>query len=207
MKDSKQELVKFWQDHKVVIREWTESILIAFILAMFIRTFFVQAFKIPSGSMRMTLIEGDRLMVNKLRYGPKIPFTDKRLPGFSEPERGDIIVFKFPENPKRDFIKRLIAFGGETVEIRDGEIYINGKMVEIPVIKNIYYYNRGEYGQEDHPIKVPEGSFYVLGDNSASSHDSRFWGFVPERNIIGRAEFIYWPITRMRWLHSKQDNF
>ncbi len=197
-------IVIFWQQHKVAIREWTESILIAFILAMFIRAFFIQAFKIPSGSMRMTLIEGDRLMVNKLRYGPHIPFTKKRLPGFSEPERGDIIVFKFPENPKRDFIKRLIAFGGETVEIRDGEIYIDEKMVEIPGIKNIYYYNRGEYGAEGKPTKVPEGYFYVLGDNSASSHDSRFWGFVPEDNIIGRAEFIFWPLSRMRWLHQKE---
>ena len=209
MKNSEQKfkIVNFWQEHKIVIREWTESILIAFVLAMFIRTFFIQAFKIPSGSMRMTLIEGDRLMVNKLRYGPKIPFTKKHLPGFSEPQRGDITVFKFPENPKRDFIKRLIAFGGETVEIRDGEIYIDGKMVEIPAIKNIYYYNRGEYGAEGKPIKIPEGSVYVLGDNSASSHDSRFWGFVPDENIIGRAEFIYWPLNRMRWLHPGEDEY
>ena len=196
----------FWQEHRHAIREWTESILIAFVLAMFIRTFFIQAFKIPSGSMRMTLIEGDRLMVNKLRYGPKIPFTKKRLPGFSEPQRGDIIVFKYPEDPKRDFIKRLIAFGGETVEIRGGRIYIDGKLVEIPATKNIYYYNRGQYGEEGKPTKVPQGSVFVLGDNSASSHDSRFWGFGPDENIIGRAEFIYWPLTRMRWLNNREGN-
>src|SRR3990167_7927255 len=140
-------MVKLTDKQKAVIREWVESIVIAFILAMFIRTFFVQAFKIPSGSMRMTLIEGDRLMVNKLRYGPKIPFTKERLPGFSTIERGDIIVFAYPLDPKRDFIKRLVAFGGEEVEIKDGAIYINGKATEEPRLKSNYYYNRGDYGQ------------------------------------------------------------
>jgi len=105
-----------------VAREWTESIIIAFILAMFIRTFFIQAFKIPSGSMRPTLIEWDRLMVNKLRYGPRVPFSkNKRLPGMTEPKRGDVIVFVYPTDPSRDFIKRLIGLGGETIEIRGGE--------------------------------------------------------------------------------------
>src|SRR5512147_2308716 len=109
---------------KAVAREWIESILIAFILAMFIRTFFFQAFKIPSGSMRPTLIEGDRLLVNKLRYGAKIPLVNYRLPGFTHPKRGDVVVFAYPEDRKRDFIKRLIALGGETVEIRAGDIFI-----------------------------------------------------------------------------------
>ncbi|HLF17671.1 MAG TPA: signal peptidase I [Candidatus Omnitrophota bacterium] len=186
---------------KSSLQEWAESIIIAFILAMFIRTFFIQAFKIPSGSMRQTLIEGDRLMVNKLRYGPLVPFTKKRLPGFSKSQRGDIIVFIFPDDQKRDFIKRLIAFEGEMVEIRDGDIYINGQLVTDATIKNIYYYNRGEYGRLGEPIRVPEGQVYVLGDNSGSSHDSRFWGFVPEENVVGRAEFIYWPFNRMRFLH------
>lgn len=187
---------------KSALREWAESIVIALLLALFIREFFVQAFKIPSGSMIPTLLVGDRLMVNKLRYGPKIRFTDKRAPGFSRPRRGDIVVFIFPDDPKRDFIKRLIAFGGETVEIKDGGIFINGKLIEDPVISKIYYYNRGDYGQEGQVIKVPEGQVYVLGDNSGSSHDSRFWGFVPERNIIGRAEFIYWPVTRLRFINE-----
>ena len=186
---------------KSQMQEWIESIVIAFILAMFIRTFFIQAFKIPSGSMRPTLLEGDRLMVNKLRYGPRIPFTHKRLPGISKPHRGDIIVFIFPGDPKRDFIKRLIAFGGERVEIKDGDIFINDQLIEDPAIKNIFYYNRGEYGTIEKPTTVPEGYVYVLGDNSGSSHDSRFWGFVPEENIIGRAEFIYWPLDRMRFLN------
>jgi len=186
---------------KSQLQEWIESIVIAFILAMFIRTFFIQAFKIPSGSMRPTLLEGDRLMVNKLRYGARVPLTKKRLPGFSKPERGDIIVFIFPGDPKRDFIKRLIAFGGEQVEIKDGDIFINGRNVEDPVVKNIFYYNRGDYGSMGEPITVPKGNVFVLGDNSGSSHDSRFWGFVPEENIIGRAEFIYWPFDRMRFLN------
>ena len=188
------------QKTKSVVREWVESILIALVLAMFIRTFFIQAFKIPSGSMRMTLIEGDRLMVNKLRYGPKVPFTQYRLPGFTTPQRGDIVVFIFPEDQKRDFIKRLVAMGGETVEIKNGRIYINGRLSAEPRLKNIYYYNRGSYGQEGQIVKVPKGYYYVLGDNSGSSHDSRFWGFVPEANVVGRAEFIYWPLNRIRLL-------
>jgi len=180
--------------------ECVESIIIAFILAMFIRAFFIQAFKIPSGSMRMTLIEGDRLMVSKLRYGPKVPFTNNHLPGFSELKRGDIIVFIYPKNPKKDFIKRLIAVGGETVEIIQGDIYIDEKLVTDPRIKNTFYYNRGSFGQEGQKIKVPKDHVFALGDNSASSSDGRYWGFVPEENIIGRAEFIYWPLTRMRIL-------
>jgi len=182
------------------VREWTESIIIAFFLAMIIRTFFLQAFKIPSGSMRQTLIEGDRLMVNKLRYGSKVPFTNKRLPGFSEPKRGDIIVFVYPEDRKRDFIKRLIALGGETVEIKEGDIFINDQLIMEPRIKNVFYYNSGPYGEEGKPIVVPEGYVFVLGDNSQSSHDSRYWGFVPVENIIGRAELIYWPFNRIRIL-------
>lgn len=183
------------------MREWTESILIALVLAMFIRTFFFQAFKIPSGSMRPTLIERDRLMVNKLRYGPKVPFTkSKRLPGFSKPKRGDVVVFIYPSDHSRDFIKRLIGLGGEVVEIKDGDIYIDGKLVEDPRINNVYYYNRGDFGREHQKIKVPEGHYFVLGDNSGSSSDGRFWGFVPEENVIGRAEVIYWPFKRMRFI-------
>ena len=183
------------------VREWAESIIIAFVLAMFIRTFFIQAFKIPSGSMRPTLIERDRLMVNKLRYGPKVPFSkNKRLPGMTEPKRGDVIVFVYPADPSRDFIKRLIGLGGETIEIRGGNIYVNGQIIEDPLIKEIYYYNRGDHGSEQQKIVVPEEHYYVLGDNSGSSSDSRFWGFVPQENVIGRAEMIYWPFSRARFI-------
>lgn len=181
-----------------VVREWIDSLVIAFVLAMFIRTFFIQAFKIPSGSMRMTLIEGDRLMVNKLRYGPKIPFTNKRLPGFNQIKRGDVIVFVFPEDPKKDFIKRLIAFEGETVEIKDGDIFIDGELIVDPRIKDVFYFNGGKYGSLYASTKVPEGQLFFLGDNSEFSHDSRYWGFVPKENVIGRAEFIYWPFNRAK---------
>lgn len=183
-------------------RDWIESILIALVLALFIRTFFIQAFKIPSGSMRNTLIEGDRLLVNKLRYGAKIPFTGKRLPGLGDPKRGDVIVFIFPEDAKRDFIKRLIAVGGETVEIRNGDIFVDNQLIDnVPAINNIYYYNRGTYGTVNQKVHVPPGHYYVLGDNSGSSHDSRYWGFVPQSDVIGKAEFIYWPLNRIRIIH------
>lgn len=185
---------------KAVAREWVESIVIAFFLAMFIRTFFFQAFKIPSGSMRPTLIEGDRLLVNKLRYGAKVPFLNKRLPGLTSPKRGDVIVFLYPEDRKRDFIKRLIALGGDTVEIKSGDIYVNGQLLDDPLINQIYYYNRGDYGKENQRIVVPKGQYFVLGDNSGSSHDSRYWGFVPEYNLVGRAEIIYWPPNRIRFI-------
>jgi signal peptidase I len=185
---------------KAVVREWVESIVIAFVLAMFIRTFFFQAFKIPSGSMKPTLIEGDRLLVNKLRYGPEVPLVNKRIPGFSHPQRGDVVVFIYPEDRKRDFIKRLIALGGDTVEIRDGDIYINGRLQTDPRMKNIYYYNRGDYGKVNERVTVPKGYYFVLGDNSGSSHDSRYWGFVGEGDLIGRAELIYWPPNRIRFI-------
>ena len=183
---------------KTIIKEWVESIVIAFILAMFIRTFVIQAFKIPTGSMRPTLLEGDIIMVNKFLYGAKIPFTDLRLPKVREPKRGDVVVFIYPEDTKKDFIKRLIAFGGETVEIKDGTVYINDKPLVSPIFNQRYYYNRGDFAAENRKIIVPEGDYFVLRDNSASSHDSRYWGFVPKKNLLGEAILIYWPPQRIR---------
>lgn len=172
---------------KQEIREWVESLVIALVLALVIRAFVVQAFKIPTGSMRPTLLEGDRLLVNKFIYK------------FKEPEQGDIIVFKFPGDEKKDFIKRLIAKGGQAVMIKDGNVHIDGKLVEEPfIIRGITYYNKNPYGSAGKNIKVPEGYYYVLGDNSASSRDSRYWGFVPQKNIIGKAFFLYWPLNRIR---------
>jgi signal peptidase I len=182
---------------KSPLREWIESIIIAFILAMFIRTFFIQAFKIPTGSMRPTLMPGDRILVNKFIYGAKIPFTKFRLPKLRSPQRGEVIVFIYPKNPRKDFIKRLIGLGGETIEIRDGQIYINDELVEDERILKRYYYNRGVFGAEGEKIKIPKGFYYVLGDNSSSSQDSRYWGFVPEENLIGKAFFIFWPPSRI----------
>jgi len=183
---------------KSVVREWAESIVIAFILAMFIRTFFVQAFKIPTGSMRPTLLERDAILVNKLIYGAKIPFTDLRLPAFRQPKRGDVIVFIYPENPKKDFIKRLVAIEGETLEIKSGTIYINDLPLLDSIFSQRFYYNKGELAKEGEKIVVPKDSYFVLGDNSASSQDSRYWGFVPKKNILGQAMIIYWPPQRIR---------
>ena len=183
---------------KSTVREWVESIIIAFVLAMIIRTFLVQAFKIPTGSMRTTLLEGDLILVNKFIYGAKIPFTDLNLPAVRQPGRGDVVVFIYPENPKKDFIKRLVAVEGETVEIENGTIFVDGQPLLDTVFSQRYYYNRGEFGQEGKKIVVPKNSIFVLGDNSASSQDSRFWGFVPRKNILGKAILIYWPPQRIR---------
>ena len=183
--------------------EWIKPILIAAVLAMFIRTFIIQPFKIPSSSMVPTFVPGDRIFVNKFVYGAKLPFSKIRLPELEEPSTGDIIVFVSPVEKKKFLVKRFIASGGDTVEIKDGGILINGKPSEKKALKNCYYYNKGKYGPEGRAIKVPEGSFFVLGDNSANSLDSRYWGFVPEENIVGKAFVIHWPPSRIRLISDK----
>jgi len=183
---------------KSVLRDWVESIIVAFILAMIIRAFIVQAFKIPTGSMRMTLIEGDLILVNKFIYGAKVPFTKYRLPALRQPKHGDVVVFIYPEDKKKDFIKRLVGLPGETVEIKGGSIYINDKPAVEGIFNQIYYYNRGEYSAEGQKIVVPKDSYFVLGDNSASSKDSRYWGFVPKDDLLGEAMIIYWPPQRIK---------
>ena len=183
---------------KSVFWEWVESILIAFALAMVIRTFVIQAFKIPTGSMRMTLIEGDAILVNKFIFGAKVPFTDLRLPALRQPKRGDVVVFIFPQDPKKDFIKRLVGVEGDTVEIINGTIYVNNKPVVEPGFNGNYYYNRGDFGEVGQKTLVPKNSLFVMGDNSASSQDSRYWGFVPKNNLLGKAILIYWPLYRIR---------
>lgn len=185
---------------KSIIREWVESILVAFLLAMVIRTFVVQAFKIPTGSMRPTLIEGDLILVNKFIYGAKVPFTQLQLPAIRQPHRGDIVVFIYPEDNKKDFIKRLIGLPGDVVEIKNGTIYINDKPLLESVFNQRYYYNRGDFATQGQKIIVPVNSFFVLGDNSSSSKDSRYWGFVPRQNILGEAILIYWPPNRIRMI-------
>ena len=171
------------------LRENIESLLWAAALALVIRAFIMAPFKIPSGSMRPTLIEGDRILVNKFV---------SRLP---PPLRGNIIVFRFPTDQKRPFIKRLIAVGGDHVEIRDGHPWVNGRALVLPDGMNgAVYYNQGTYGVEGEVIEVPAGHYFVLGDNSAASHDSRFWGFVPEPLLIGKAMVIFWPPGRIRVL-------
>jgi signal peptidase I len=184
---------------KSVWREWFESILIAFILAMVIRTFVIQAFKIPTGSMRMTLLEGDAILVNKFLYGAKIPFTDYlRMPAIRQPKRGDVVVFIYPKDTGKDFIKRLVATEGESIAIINGTIYVNDKPLTEKPFNTNYYYNRGDYGEAGGKVVVPKDSYFVMGDNSASSQDSRYWGFVPKNNVVGKAILIYWPLTRIR---------
>lgn len=184
--------------NQFALRDWIESIIVAFFLAMVIRSFVVQAFKIPTGSMRMTLIEGDLILVNKFIYGPKVPFTKLRLPAVREPKRGDVIVFIYPEDRKKDFIKRLVGLPGETVEIKGGSIYINDRPVTEPIFNQIYYFNKGELALAGQKIVVPKDSYFVLGDNSASSKDSRFWGFITKDDLLGQAMIIYWPLPRIR---------
>jgi signal peptidase I len=183
-------------------RENIEAILIAVVIALFIRTFIVQAFKIPSGSMLETLQIGDHILVNKFIYGIKIPFTDGQiLIPIKEPQRGDIVVFKYPEDPSKDFIKRVVAVAGDTVSIADKQLYVNGE----PVTDEPYaMYSRYPTHVDDmSPVKVPENKLFVMGDNRDNSHDSRFWGFVDLSSVKGKAFMIYWSWDRekfgIRW--------
>ena len=180
---------------KSIIREYAESIIIALVLALVIRTFVIQAFKIPSGSMEPTLEVGDHLLVNKFIYGIKIPFTSSNLFPWRSPQRGDVIVFIFPLEPNKDFIKRVIGVGGDTVSIVNKKLYING--VEAPDPHAVYSKNTillGDLQNLDNfgPVTVPKGSLFVLGDNRDRSFDSRFWGCVPLKDVLGKAFTIYW---------------
>jgi signal peptidase I len=177
------------------LRENIEAILIAVLLALFIRTFVVQAFKIPSGSMQETLQIGDHILVNKFIYGIKLPFIQKTLIPIKEPRREDIIVFKYPENPKLDFIKRVVGVAGDRVEIRNKKLYVNGKHSDRPyaVFMDGYtipsvYNKRDNFG----PVTVPDNALFVMGDNRDNSKDSRFWGFVDVSAVKGKAFMIYW---------------
>lgn len=183
-------------------RENIEAILIAVVIALFIRTFIVQAFKIPSGSMLETLQIGDQILVNKFIYGIKIPFTDGRvLIPFKDPQPGDIVVFKYPEDPSKDFIKRVVAVAGDTVSIVDKQLYVNGD----PVTNEPYamYSRLPTHVDNMSPVKVPENKLFVMGDNRDNSHDSRFWGFVNLSAVKGEAFMIYWSWDRdkfgVRW--------
>ena len=182
---------------KRIIKEWVEAIVVAAALAIFLRTFFFQIYKIPTTSMVETLKPGDKIFVSKLVYGPRIPFTDLRIKGVRKPERGDVVVFIPPHDRKKAYIKRLIGLPGEKMLIKDGNIFVNGKLITAPEIASQFYYNQGEYAKEGKAIVVPEGEYFFLGDNSMSSLDSRFWGFVEEKDIYGKAIFIWWPFNRI----------
>lgn len=183
-------------------REYAESILWAVVLAMIIRTCVVQSFKIPSGSMEDTLVIGDCLLVNKFIYGIKVPFTDLRLPRLRDPERGDVIVFRYPEDRSKDFIKRLIGVPGDQIQVRDKRVYVNGSLYQNPheVHKDPQIMPRA-LNQRDNfgPVTVPANAYFVMGDNRDNSYDSRFWGFVPKADLVGRAFIKYWSWDQDKW--------
>ena len=183
------------QNKKSAIRENIEAIIIAVLLALVIRTFIVQAFKIPSGSMLPTLQIGDHILVSKFIYGVKMPFTGATLIPISNPKANDIVVFQFPKNPELDYIKRVIAVGGDKVEIRDKKIFINDKpfddlhgVFKDPLIHPANFDPRDNFG----PTTVPEGKIFAMGDNRDNSFDGRFWGFVDLKAVRGKAWVIYW---------------
>jgi signal peptidase I len=186
---------------KSTLREYFESIVIAVILALFIRTFVVQAFKIPTGSMEETLLIGDHLLVNKFVYGPAPTALERALLPVGTIKRGEVLVFKYPEEPERDFIKRVIGLPGETVELREKKVYVNGKALDEPYVHFLTapggpsefhevtsFDVRERYG----PVTVPADHFFVMGDNRDNSQDSRYWGFLPRENIKGKSLVIYW---------------
>ncbi|MBF7083599.1 signal peptidase I [Desulfallas sp. Bu1-1] len=177
-----QKLEQGKRKNKPAVVEILESVAIAVLLAVLIRMFVFQPFVIPSGSMEPTLQVGDRIMVSKFTYH------------FTEPKRGDIIVFKFPLDPSRNFVKRAIGTGGETVSIRNSRLYINGRQVPEDYLPAGLRF--ADYG----PVEVPPGSYFMMGDNRNNSDDSRVWGMLPGENIVGKAVLIYWPLNRIRLL-------
>src|SRR3954468_22073753 len=211
------------------IWEWTKIFAVSVVLFAVIRTFFVEAFKIPSGSMENTLQVGDFLLVNKLVYGAEVPFTHRRLPRLREPQRGDVIVFEYPEDPTKNFVKRLIGEPGDTVEMRDGALIRNGRVITEHYVEHTdpdidpapedfrwqrdyvvrtadaaaggYQPSRNNWG----PLVVPKGNYFVLGDNRDNSLDSRYWGFVADSLVKGKPFVIYYSyapdtVDRFAWL-------
>jgi len=191
---------------KSIIRECAEAVIFALMIAIVIQTFFVQAFKLSSESMEPTLEAGDYLLVNKFAYGIEIPFTSLHLFPFKSPHRGDVIVFIYPLEPDKDFIKRVIGVGGDTVMVVNKKIYING--VEVSDPHAVYREDANWVGgvpELDNfgPVTVPNGDLFVLGDNRDESFDSRFWGFVPLKDVLGKAFAICWSWnsqeSKVRW--------
>ncbi len=180
---------------KSVLREYVEAFVIAILLALFIRTFIIQAFKIPSSSMVPTLQIGDHLLVSKFYYGLKVPFSGTTLIPWNSPKHGDVIVFKYPKDRSIDYIKRVIGIPGDTIRIKNKKIFINDKPIEDPyahfMTKTIL---KGSVSPRDNfgPITVPDNKIFAMGDNRDNSSDGRFWGFVDQKDIRGKAFIIYW---------------
>jgi signal peptidase I len=186
---------------KSTAREYFESICVAVILALFVRTFVVQAFKIPTGSMENNLLIGDHLLVNKFVYAPTRTALEDRLLPIDPIRRGDIIVFKFPEEPERDFIKRVIGLPGETIELRNKKVLVDGTPLEEPYVHFLFPPDDRDPGEADvtdfdvrrnyGPVMVPAGHYFMMGDNRDNSQDSRYWGFMPREYVKGKALFVY----------------
>ena len=185
---------------KSTAREYFEALVTAVILALFVRTWAVQAFKIPTGSMENNLLIGDHLLVNKFVFGPTATPIERTLLPVREPRRGDIVVFKFPNEPERDFIKRVIGLPGDTLELRDKKVFVNGQALDEPYVHFLEpmavpgssevtsFDVRERYG----PVRVADNQYFVMGDNRDNSQDSRYWGFLPRSYVKGRALMIYW---------------
>jgi len=195
---------------KSVARDWVEALIVAFIIAMIIRAFVLQAYRIPSSSMEDTLLKGDHLLATKYTYGLTIPFTTKKLWGADKvPNRGDIIIFTFPVNHSMDFVKRVIALPDETIEIRDKQVYIDGLPYKTGSEKytDPFVLNQGQGKVRDNygPVTVKPGHVFVMGDNRDQSYDSRFWGQVPLEYIKGKAFIIYFSWTSSKpWIRFER---
>ena len=174
---------------KSLLREYVEAAIIAVLLALFIRAFVIQAYKIPSGSMEPTLLVGDHILVNKFIYGIKAPLINRTIIPLGKPKRGEIIVFIYPVDRKKDYIKRVIGLPGERIEIKGKKIFINGKLFDGPY--GVYSSGPRENGNLG-PILVPDNGLFVMGDNRDHSYDSRYWGCVPLEMVKGKAMIIYW---------------
>jgi signal peptidase I len=185
---------------KSVVREYFESIVIAVILALFVRTWVVQAFKIPTGSMENNLLIGDHLLVNKFIFGPTPLAIGRALLPVRPIHRGDVVVFKYPDEPDRDFIKRVIGLPGETIELRNKKVYVNGTPLEedryvhflTPPSTDLQEVTSYDVRERFGPVTVPADQYFVMGDNRDNSQDSRYWGFLPRSYVKGKALLIYW---------------
>ena len=187
---------------KTTLWEYAKAIGLAVILALFIRTFVIEPFEIPSGSMTNTLLIGDRILVNKFIYGVKLPFTDKVIIPVRNIEHNDVVVFEFPLDPENDFIKRVVGLPGDTVEIHDKQVLVNGRPVQEPYTRHTDagIIPAGAQPRDNlGPIVVPEGKLFVMGDNRDQSYDSRFWGFVNKAKVKGKAFVIYWSWNAREW--------
>jgi len=203
---------------KSLFREYLEAAIIALVLALFIRAFVIQAFKIPSGSMKPTLLIGDHILVNKFIYGIKMPFVDRYIIPIKKPKRGDVVVFKWPRDERKDFIKRVVGIEGDTIEIKNDVLYVNDEKIKkkyvgkyrddniavadkyLELFDKSQHYILDEYIKNENygPVIVPKNSIFVMGDNRDNSHDSRYWRFVSLNKLKGKAIIIYWSWPHLR---------